>query len=126
MARDNPAAERRPVMMVGCDEHAAAAMRDALQSVDIPAVTAPDAKAAFELLRAEHPCAIVCDQRLPGISGLAFLARLSVDRLLGSIPAMVVGLGQQPRMVPPNVKAWLGKPYGVEQACVVVLGLLVG
>jgi CheY-like chemotaxis protein len=112
-------------MMVGCDEQAAAAMRDALESVDVPAVSAPDAKAALHLLRAERPCAIVCDQRLPGISGLAFLARLSVDRLLGTIPAMVVGLGEQPRTVPPNVKAWLAKPYGIEQACIVVLGLLV-
>jgi CheY-like chemotaxis protein len=113
-------------MMVGCDEQAAAAIRDALESVDVPAVSAPDARSALELLREARPCAIVCDQRLPGISGLTFLARLSVDRLLGSIPAMVVGLGQRPRAVPPNVKAWLAKPYGIEQACVVVLGILVG
>jgi CheY-like chemotaxis protein len=113
-------------MMVGCDEQAAAAMRDALESVDVSAVCAPDASTALAMLRAARPCAIVCDQRLPGISGLAFLARLSVDRLLGSVPAMVVGLGQQPRSLPPNVKAWLAKPYGIEQACVVVLGILVG
>ena len=113
-------------MMVGCDAQAVAAMRDALESVDVPAVSAPDARTALALLTEERPCAIVCDARLPGLSGLAFLARLSVDRLLGSVPAMVVGLGQQPRSLPPNVKAWLAKPYGIEQACVVVLGLLVG
>ena len=117
--------EHRPVMMIGCEREAAAALRDALGSVDIPAVTAPDARAALKLLRdGGPPCAIVCDQRLQGLSALAFLARLSLDRWLGAIPAMVVSGERQPRLVPPNVKAWLEKPYPVEQACVLLLGLL--
>jgi CheY-like chemotaxis protein len=117
--------EHRPVMMIGCEREAVAALRDALGSVDIPAVTAPDARAALKLLQdAGPPCAIVCDQRMPGLSALAFLARLSLDRWLGEIPAMVVSGGHPPRLVPPNVKAWLGKPYAVEQACVLLIGIL--
>jgi CheY-like chemotaxis protein len=114
-------------MMVGCDGEAAAALREALGSVDIPAVTARDARSALKLLEgAARPCAIVCAQRLPGLSGLAFLARLSLDRWMASVPAMVVSGEHAPRLVPPNVKAWLETPYAVEQACVLLLGLLGG
>jgi len=115
----------RPVMLVGCEGAAAADLRAALDSVDIPAVSAPDARAALKLLDgAAFPCAIVCAQRLPGLSGLAFLARLTLDRWLGTIPAMVVSGEQMPRLVPANVKAWLAAPYAAEQACMQLLGIL--
>ncbi|MBK1635121.1 sigma-54-dependent transcriptional regulator [Rhodovulum adriaticum] len=69
------AASQPAVLLVDDEPHSLSAMRMALED-DFEILTAPDAGAARRVLEQEWVQVVICDQRMPGQSGVDFLAEV--------------------------------------------------
>lgn len=67
------AGTRPSVLLVDDEPHSLASMRMALED-DFDILTAPDTRAAAALMEEEWVQVVVCDQRMPGQTGVEFLA----------------------------------------------------
>jgi CheY-like chemotaxis protein len=102
----------RTVLVVEDDRELSETLADVLKEYEYRVECAHDGRAALEQLRRDTPAAIVLDLRMPGMNGLEFLERRCEDRVLASIPVIVLSadgdMSRQARAL--NVEAVLEKP----------------
>ncbi len=87
-------------------------LAEVLREYEYRVECAHDGAAALDRLRQERPTAIVLDLRMPGMSGLEFLALRATDGALSQIPVIVLSadrdMSMQARSL--NADAVLQKP----------------
>jgi CheY-like chemotaxis protein len=82
--------QRRPVLVIDDDPRSCELVAAILTSVGFEVRSAPDGASGIELAGTVQPSAILLDMMMPGTDGLATLARLKRDPLLGKVP--VIGM----------------------------------
>ena len=82
--------QRRPVLVIDDDPRSCELVTAILTSAGFEVRSAPDGASGIELAGIAQPSAILLDMMMPGIDGLATLARLKRDPILGNVP--VIGM----------------------------------
>jgi response regulator RpfG family c-di-GMP phosphodiesterase len=78
------------LLLVDDDEGFRALLRTTFEAVDVDVDEAPDAAVAQRRIDAARPDAIVLDVSMPGLSGVAFCARLKSSRATRDIPVILL------------------------------------
>lgn len=119
MAQTSP---RPAILLVDDEPHALSAMRMALED-EFEILTAPGAAEAARLLEEEWVQAVICDQRMPGQTGVAFLAEVR-ERWPETVRLLITGYTDPTAMVDAinaaGVHQFLTKPWHPEQLLVAV------
>jgi len=108
----------RPTLLLVDDEaHSLAAMRMALED-DFECLTAPDADEAMRLMDHNFVQAIFCDQRMPGRTGVEFLAEVR-DRWPDTMRIIITGYTETNDMIAAineaGIYQFLTKPWHPDQ-----------
>lgn len=77
-------------MVVDDDAVFSSVLRTALKEDGFEVATAPDTRAAFEVLREWSPQAVILDLNLADADGLALLVRLRAMGAVGQLPVVVL------------------------------------
>ena len=85
---------------------------------------AVDGEVALEAIMRERPSVLITDCNLPNMSGNELVELLALDDRLRLIPAIVVSACAQATL-PVNVRAFLAKPFKIEQLRVAIRACLV-
>ncbi len=80
----------RTVLVVDDEECVRDLVRTVLQNRDCRVLEAPDGYAALDCAQREVPDLILCDCRMPGLSGLQVLSRLRGDNRTAAIPVILM------------------------------------
>ena len=75
MTTDTPVPTKPLVVVVDDEESILKALKRCLRRAGVRVEMANGGEAALELLRKETPAVLICDQRMPGMSGSEVLAR---------------------------------------------------
>jgi len=84
----------------------------------------PSAEAAFTKLEAVKPDLIVCDVRLPGMTGIEFLHSLQARPATAGIPVILLTGDSHFERTPPSAALLLRKPVTPDDLLAKILGLL--
>lgn len=105
------------LLLVDDEEHALAAMRMALED-DFECLTALDATEATRLIEENYVQAIFCDQRMPGKTGVEFLAEVR-DRWPDVVRIIITGYTESNDMIAAineaGIYQFLTKPWHPDQ-----------
>jgi CheY-like chemotaxis protein len=111
------AAPSNRVLLVDDDPWLAQAITVGLESHGYQVLTANDGREALELLRSEHPCLVLLDLEMPGMTGWQFRKEQCSDPSISSVPVVVVSsrtdAERQARVM--HVAAGLQKPVDLDQ-----------
>ena len=78
------------MLLVDDDSSLVEAVKLGLESYGLPVVTAQDGNEGLERLRSEHPCVVLLDLEMPGMSGWQFVEQQQADPSIASVPVVVV------------------------------------
>jgi DNA-binding response OmpR family regulator len=103
------------VLVVEDDPDLLALMDMILSDAGYRVRTAPEGRAALELIAQEMPALILLDMRMPGMNGWEF-ARAFRDRHRRGAPIVVVTAAEDARARAEEIAAdgWLAKPFDLE------------
>jgi CheY-like chemotaxis protein len=79
-----------------------------LRSSDMESIPFTNAEDALERLPHERPNVVICDQNLPGMTGVAFVAILRTTAFART-PVMLMSAYEEPKQHAANI--FLGKPF---------------
>lgn len=116
-----PAPRPRPAILLVDDEpHSLAAMKMALED-EFDCLTAPGADEAARMLAEEWVQVVICDQRMPGRSGVEFLAEVR-ERWPETVRIIITGYTDASAMVAAineaGIHQFLTKPWHPDQLLV--------
>ncbi|AWD21085.1 sigma-54-dependent transcriptional regulator [Pseudogemmobacter blasticus] len=115
-------ATRPTVLLVDDEPHSLSAMRMALED-EFDCVTAPDAEAALIRMEEEWVQVVVCDQRMPGRTGVEFLADLR-ERWPDAVRIIITGYTDPAAMAQAindaGIHQFLTKPWHPDQLLMAV------
>lgn len=114
-----------PVLVVGHEDHARAAVSATLRRAGYEAVEAKTGRVALDLLLDEtrrEPCAIVLDAEMPEMAGYELVTTLSGHRRLAVIPIIVLSIEDDPDEGAHRgaVAEYLRKPHDPAQLTAIV------
>ncbi len=89
--------DMRTVLVVDDEECVRDLVRTVLQNRDCRVLEAPDGYAALDCAQHELPDLILCDCRMPGLSGRQVLSRLRGDRTAAIPVILMTGLRKRRR-----------------------------
>ncbi len=115
-------ATRPTVLLVDDEPHSLSAMRMALED-EFDCVTAPDAESALIRMEEEWVQVVVCDQRMPGRTGVEFLADLR-ERWPDAVRIIITGYTDPAAMAQAindaGIHQFLTKPWHPDQLLMAV------
>ncbi|HYD81136.1 MAG TPA: EAL domain-containing protein [Paucimonas sp.] len=97
-ANENDAPARQTLLIVDDDIHIAASLHRLLHREDYAIVTAQRASEAFEAMALHQAQVILCDQRMPGMSGIEFLDKVK-DLYPDTVRIMLTGHADLPSVI---------------------------
>ena len=115
-------APRPTVLLVDDEPHSLSAMRMALED-EFDCITAADADAALARMEEEWVQVVICDQRMPGRTGVEFLSDLR-ERWPDAVRILITGYTDPAAMAQAindaGIQQFLTKPWHPEQLLVAV------
>ncbi len=112
------ASHAHTVLVVEDDAGTREAIRELLNAHGCAVVCAPDATAALTVLRSEaHPCIIVLDLMMAGVSGDDLRRAQLADRTLRDIPVILLSGAHdlKARAQTLDIATFIAKPLGIAQ-----------
>jgi CheY-like chemotaxis protein len=120
---------RASVLVVDDDASIRRMMIAALKrSDDYEFLEAGNGREALEIMRREHPSAVVLDLMMPIMSGFDVLQERSTDQALRRIPVIIVSANRAPEIataVDKGICAFLPKPFDINVLSALVKSCLV-
>lgn len=107
---DNPA--RCSVLVIDDEPPVARLLAFALRNEGCEVRTARDASEASQELTHFHPDLVVCDVRLPGVSGIEFLNDLKARPDFKDVPVVLMSVYERPRSAPAD--GFIPKPFDIQ------------
>ena len=101
----------RPVLVVDDNKTLADLFAAMLSASGYNAIIATDGAEAIARVRADSPCLVLCDQMMPGMSGVEVLSALRADPVTAELPFVMMRTAATettPRLQP---NAYLQKPF---------------
>jgi CheY-like chemotaxis protein len=80
----------RPVLVVDKNKGLANLFASMLSASGYKAIIATDGAEAMARVRADSPCLVLCDQTMPGMSGLELLSALREDPATAELPFVMM------------------------------------
>ena len=103
-------AQVRPILVVDDQERLVKALVAILSRAGYSVITATNGSAAIEMARADSPGLVLCDQTMPGISGLEVFQALRADPTTAHLPFILMsGSDLEAKGLRPD--AFLHKPF---------------
>jgi two-component system cell cycle response regulator len=106
----NMSAQVRPILVVDDQERLLKALVALLCHAGYPVITAMNGDAAIERARADSPGLVLCDQTMPGLSGLDVFRALRADPATAHLPFVLMS-GADPELNGLRPNAFLHKPF---------------
>ena len=107
------------VLVVEDNEKNMKLFRDVLRATGYSTLEANTGEQAIELAVAQSPALVLMDVQLPGIDGLAALARLRADKRTASIPVIALTAqamhGDRERLLEAGFDGYLSKPVDIAE-----------
>ena len=108
-----------PILVVEDNERNMKLVRDVLEASGYETLEASTGEEAIELARAHAPALVLMDVHLPGIDGVAALARLRGDALTAAIPVVALTAqamhGDRERFLDAGFDGYLSKPVDIAE-----------
>jgi CheY-like chemotaxis protein len=114
MATAPPRQQGSCVLIVDDDADERESLRDVVEMLGLSAQMAANAEEALAMLVHSHPCLVILDVLMPGMTGVQMLEKMRQDPRLSQLP--VVMSTSAPERVPRGV-AVLPKPVNIDALC---------
>ena len=101
----------RPVLVVDDNKTLADLFAAMLSASGYKAIIATDGAEAMTRVRADSPCLVLCDQKMPGMSGVEVLSALREDPATAELPFVMMRTAAMETSVGCQPNAYLQKPF---------------
>lgn len=107
------------VLLVEDDDDLRHALTGLLEEEGYRVIQASNGVEGMKILRTIHrPCLVLLDIKMPRLDGPGFMQLLQADEVLKSVPVVVISAGD--KSVPSGVKAFISKPFELDELIRVV------
>lgn len=101
----------RPVLIVDDNKTLAELFGTMLTSSGYEVIIATDGAEAMARVRTHSPCLVLCDQVMPGMSGVEVLSSLREDPATAQLPFVLMGRAAPEKPIRLEPSAYLQKPF---------------